>query len=224
LMVWSYDGTATVFDRDGAEVTSVGRNSGLDFFSAALSPDGSHVAAEGREQSSSSALQSSLIIWDTRSGRIIHRVRIPGGVTFVAFDPTGRSVAAARTDGQVEVREVESGDLVRRFATHSSGLVLDLVYSPDGSLIAIASDDSTVRIYDAQRGEQQLVLRGHGFLVSGVSFSPDGTMVASASPDGLVRVWALDLDDLIRIARGEVKRGLSDEECIQYLHLEAGCP
>jgi len=118
---------------------------------------------------------------------------------------------------------VECGGLVGRSAPHSSGLVLDLVYSPDGSRIAIASDDSTVRVYDAHRGEQQLVLRGHGFLVSGVSFSPDGTQLASASPDGLVRVWALDLDDLIRIARGEVKRGLSDEECRQYLHQTNGC-
>jgi WD40 repeat protein len=68
-----------------------------------------------------------------------------------------------------------------------------------------------------------LVLRGHRLLVSGLSFSADGTRLASASPDGVVRVWALDLDDLIAIARQEVTRELIDDECRQYLHLPDGC-
>jgi hypothetical protein len=34
----------------------------------------------------------------------------------------------------------------------------------------------------------------------------------------------LDLDELIRIAEGEVTRELTDDECRQYLHLPEGCP
>jgi hypothetical protein len=59
--------------------------------------------------------------------------------------------------------------------------------------------------------------------VTGLGFSADGTRLVSASPDGVVRVWALDLDDLIRIAKREVTRELSDDECRQYLHLPGGC-
>jgi hypothetical protein len=36
-------------------------------------------------------------------------------------------------------------------------------------------------------------------------------------------VWALKLDDLIDIAKKELTRGLTDEECRQYLHVER-CP
>jgi hypothetical protein len=36
-------------------------------------------------------------------------------------------------------------------------------------------------------------------------------------------VWALHLDELIAIANDEVTRGLTDDECRQYLHLENGC-
>jgi len=32
-------------------------------------------------------------------------------------------------------------------------------------------------------------------------------------------VWVLDLDELIRIAEGEVQRELTDDECRQYLHV-----
>ena len=64
--------------------------------------------------------------------------------------------------------------------------------------------------------------QGHDVQVFDIEFSPDGSMLASAGLDGLVRVWALDLDDLIDIARTKVTRELTDDECRQYLH-EAGC-
>ncbi len=67
------------------------------------------------------------------------------------------------------------------------------------------------------------MLRGHEFLVSGLDFSPDGKRLASATPDGVVRVWALDLDELIAIAEAELTRGLTDDECRQYLHQSRGC-
>ncbi len=60
-------------------------------------------------------------------------------------------------------------------------------------------------------------------MVAFVDFSPDGSMLVSGAADGVVRVWALDIDDLLEIARREVTRSLTDEECQQYLHL-GRCP
>jgi hypothetical protein len=48
-------------------------------------------------------------------------------------------------------------------------------------------------------------------------------MLASQDRRGTVRVWALDIDDLLEIARQEVTRSLTNEECRQYLHVER-CP
>jgi WD40 repeat protein len=69
---------------------------------------------------------------------------------------------------------------------------------------ALAFDPAGTRL--AMGRFEQLILRGHPFLVSGLSFSADGTRLASASPDGAVRVWALVLDDLIHIAEQHVTR------------------
>jgi WD40 repeat protein len=93
---------------------------------------------------------------------------------------------------------------------------------PPRSRIATGGGDGTVRLFDTATGNAQLVLAAHTNLVSAVAFSPDGTRLASASADGLVRVWALDLDDLITIARQEVTRGLTAVECRRYLHGPCG--
>ncbi len=59
----------------------------------------------------------------------------------------------------------------------------------------------SVRLYDATSGEQQLVLRGHVEVSNWLVFSTDGTMLASGGRHGCVRIWALDIDDLLEIAR-----------------------
>jgi WD40 repeat protein len=77
-------------------------------------------------------------------------------------------------------------------------------------------------MFDAGSGAELLILRGHrgSVAVEKVVFSSDGTRLASWADDG-TRVWALDIDDLLEIARHNVTRSLSDEECRQYLHVAA---
>lgn len=60
--------------------------------------------------------------------------------------------------------------------------------------------------------------------IDGLAFSPDGRKLATASRgDQTVRVYALQIDDLMNLARSRLTRTLTDNECRQYLHLEA-CP
>jgi WD40 repeat protein/class 3 adenylate cyclase len=218
LLAWSaFGGTATIVDETGGEIRSFEEEEEFVIDVAAITDDGRWVATAGGIPQR--PLSPHVTVWDAVSGRPLgdpHET--PGGVSALAFDPSGTSLAAARMDAHVEIWDVETDERLARFAT-PSGAVNELVYSPDGSRIAIASEDGSVGLFDARTGVQQLVLRGHDFLVTGIAFSPDGTRLASASPDGLVRVWVLDLDELIRIAEGEVQRELTDDECRQYLHI-----
>jgi WD40 repeat protein len=64
-----------------------------------------------------------------------------------------------------------------------------VVFSPDGQLVASASDDRTVRVFETATGQCRSMLEGHSDSVWAVVFSPDRQLVASASDDRTVRVW-----------------------------------
>ena len=64
-----------------------------------------------------------------------------------------------------------------------------VVFSADGQLLASASSDTTVRVWETATGACRSVLEGHTDWVSAVVFSADGQLLASASRDSTVRVW-----------------------------------
>jgi WD40 repeat protein len=51
------------------------------------------------------------------------------------------------------------------------------------------SYDKTLKVWDAQTGQETLTLRGHTDIVTSVSFSPDGKRIVSGSADKTLKVW-----------------------------------
>ena len=157
-------------------------------------------------------------VWEWAKSEVILTITAEGPWARVDFDPAGPRVVLSGAAGVAEIWDVESGERLTVLAGPPGG-VNDLVFSPDGSRIAIAGVDGLVRLFDADTGASQLSLRGSGCAVEGVTFSPDGTKLASTSSCDGVRIWALDLDDLLEIARREAGRAITDEECRQCLHV-----
>jgi WD40 repeat protein len=101
----------------------------------------------------------------------------------------------------------------------------DVQTSPVENLAAPVDLDGMVRLWQIQPLREILVVSPgpSGYIgPDGLAFSPDGTRLAVDVGD-TVRVYALDIDDLIGLARDRVTRGFTDQECRQYLHLER-CP
>ena len=71
------------------------------------------------------------------------------------------------------------------------GFIHDIVYSPNGTLIAVATSIG-VWLYDAKTGAEVTLFSGHANAVLSVAFSPDSTTVAGGGglgKDYSIRLW-----------------------------------
>jgi WD40 repeat protein len=165
------------------------------------------AVAPGGKTLATASTDGSVKIWALGTGE--DTATLQSGPSYaVAFDPDGRTLAAAgrQRQGQqaVDVVRVMSADLAREVAVLRGhrGPIRSVAYAPGGKLLATGSEDGTVKLWDAATGQERETLTGHNGKVFAVAFAPDGKLLASGGGDwahpappgrpGEVKLWDVD--------------------------------
>ena len=114
---------------------------------------------------------------------------VPTSTPTLTLTPTAyvAGISARNVDRLVEVKTIHG----------HNGWVWNLAFSPDGSLLASASADDTVKVWRV--GDWRRVhTMYHDADAMGVAFSPQNRYLASVSLDGTVRIWRVGSWDLVK--------------------------
>ncbi len=147
----------------------------------AISPDG--------KTAFSGSFDSTAIRWSLTSNAAEQVLRFHAdAVNAVVLLRDGRA-ATAGADGRIAIWSPGNTQPASVLEGHTAPIAA-LAISPDGTLLASASWDQTVRLWPLTGGAPR-VLEGHTQNVNGVAFAPDGRTLVSVSYDQSVRIWPL---------------------------------
>ncbi len=97
-----------------------------------------------------------------------------------------RGMVACPTFGAVELRSLDTGELMKSLSTGPTGWQHAAAFMPDGTLLS-AGDDRLVHVWDAAGGTELAKWAGHQAPITALALR--GGTVATGGLDGEVRVW-----------------------------------
>ena len=183
------------------------RNSPYNCF-VAFSPDSTRLATSG----------ASVHVWEASSGTALTADDGPARAVSqpVAFSPDSRRLAIGRSDGAVDVLQLDGSGAIdsfdsrrlnrglpsdeRRLDRFRSTAIYSIAFSHDGRRI-ITGTDRQIGIWEVSQHALSAVLQGHDTYVTGVASLEDGRF-ASADAAGTVKVWPAGNAEATTVYRG----------------------
>jgi WD40 repeat protein len=156
---------------------------GDQILSVAFSPDGKSLAA-------GSFLNIKL--WDVATGKEkTPKFQREDGARSLLFLPDGKLLTTGGSESIGKIRLVDLAKNKSLILGEEEAEIRSIALARDGKLLASASEDGVVRLWDVANRKVKHILKGHQGMVRSVAFSPDGKLLASAGDDMMVKLWDL---------------------------------
>jgi WD40 repeat protein len=113
-----------------------------------------------------------------------------GYIYTVTFSSNNKLLASCSSDAAL-IWDTETGALLSKFDMPKR-VVWDVAFSPDCTILATASSDCLVRLWDVNSIkyiQSPRLLQEHSSAVTAVVFSPNGRLLVSGTTNGSIRLW-----------------------------------
>ncbi|XP_059631093.1 WD40 repeat-containing protein HOS15-like isoform X2 [Cornus florida] len=134
-----------------------------------------------------------------------------GEVNAIKWDPTGSLLASCSDDSTAKIWSMKQETCVHDLKEHARE-IYTIRWSPTGPgtnnpnqrlVLASASFDSTIKLWDAESGSLLSSLIGHREPVYSVSFSPNSEYLASGSLDKSIHIWSVKEGKIVKTYTGK---------------------
>ena len=109
----------------------------------------------------------------------------------ICVPPNSKYIVGVREDDFLYIIDTQNFEIIVDLWLHHFYHVTSIKCSYDGKIIASASNDKTIKLWDTKSFKEVTTLKGHQAGITSISFSPDGKKIASAACDGTIKVWSL---------------------------------
>ncbi|KAF9356570.1 hypothetical protein BGX34_009860, partial [Mortierella sp. NVP85] len=182
----SDDSTVRLWDVETGNCNHILQDYGKRFWKVVYSPQGDRVASSYDDFNGYTAR-----LWNVAPepgdcpSAVLTSIRTDD---LFVYSPKGDQVASTK-DCNILLWDVKTEKLLYTLAGHI-GEATQIVYSPQGDIVASAgSDDTIVRLWSAETGDCLRLLAGHSQDICSMVFSPKGDRIISSSLDKTVRIW-----------------------------------
>lgn len=122
-------------------------------------------------------------------------------VTGLVVDSLSKHLISCSLDGKIKFWDFANGSLVDEIDWHPMAAITGIRYHAPNDLIAVTSDDLSIRVVDVETKKTIRELWGCTGAINDFCFSSDGRWIIAASSDCIARVWDLPTGHLVDAIR-----------------------
>jgi WD40 repeat protein len=139
--------------------------------------------------------------WDLNNGKLLGNINDSTNYSNIAVSPDGAMFVGLSEKNLLTIFNVQGlrAKLVskiplksKQFTVNHKGNITFLSFTPDHQVLATASEDKTIKLWDVNTGTLLKTISEHKNTVTSLAFSPDNKTLVTSDKDGKIMVWRND--------------------------------